>query len=303
LRNRCVVFFVFSILLLRVGASAVSREDWNSPELDRATLTALKPVVGAHDDFSTFTSDLVRVQWRADDPLYLYVMVPKLVRNPPVILYLYDYDSETDRFLGEKFATLLTARGVAAVGFSAALSGHRYHGRPMKAWFVSELQESLGSTAHDVQMIIDYLATRHDVDTSRVGIFGVGSGATIAVLAASADARIQVAGLINPWGDWPYWVHQSKVIPKDERSGLETKAFLDSVENLDPVRYLPQLKIPIRLEYVNYGGAIPPVVKQRIEASAPPQVIVVPPDKALADFEETAGQLSLDWIKDKLLAR
>jgi len=30
----------------------------------------------------------------------------------------------------------------------------------MKEWFVSEMQESVGSTVHDVQMILNYLETR-----------------------------------------------------------------------------------------------------------------------------------------------
>jgi hypothetical protein len=52
----------------------------------------------------------------------------------------------------------------------SALNGHRYTYRPMKQWFVSELQEALGSSVHDVQMILNYLSTRDDLDMSRVGM-------------------------------------------------------------------------------------------------------------------------------------
>ncbi len=54
----------------------------------------------------------------------------------------------------------------------------------MKEWFVSELQESLVESTHDVQMIINYLSTRGDLDMDRVGMFGQGSGGAIAILAA-----------------------------------------------------------------------------------------------------------------------
>src|ERR1022692_4628664 len=76
-------------------------------------------------------------------------------------------------------------------GFVSALTGQRYHDRPMKEWFVSELPEALGSSVHDVQMILNYLADRNDLDMTRVGMYGQGSGGTIAILAASADPRLK----------------------------------------------------------------------------------------------------------------
>src|ERR1035441_1223230 len=51
-------------------------------------------------------------------------------------------------------------------------------------------QLSLALTVHDVQMVLNYLETRGDLDMSRVGMFGQGSGGAIAVLAAAADSRI-----------------------------------------------------------------------------------------------------------------
>jgi len=69
----------------------------------------------------------------------------------------------------------------------------------MKEWFVSELQESLGKSAHDVQMVLNYLADRGDVDMGNVGVFGVGAGGTIAVMAASVDSRIKAIDLLDPW--------------------------------------------------------------------------------------------------------
>ncbi len=289
-------------LLVSGCLAAGPSEDWNTLKLDSSTFTQPAPIVGEHDEFPAFTEDLVRVQWRPADPIYLYVMVPKLVRNPPVVLYLYNYDTETYRFLNEKFAALLTERGVAAVGFSSALSGHRFHDRSMRQWFVSELPESLVATTHDVQMIINYLSTRHDVDVSRIGMFGEGSGAAIAALTASVERRIKAVDLLNTWGDWPAWIAKTSVIPDEERSMLNATAFLDKVAALDPLRFLPLLKIPVRLQYINSDGAIPSQVRKHMESSVPPQAVVIPTEKAFAEYKATSGQLFLNWIKDQLLA-
>src|SRR5208282_4573863 len=51
-------------------------------------------------------------------------------KNPPVILYLYSYPFENDRFLNPEFGKFLTKNGFAAVGFASALTGQRYHPAP-----------------------------------------------------------------------------------------------------------------------------------------------------------------------------
>jgi len=112
-----------------------------------------------------------------------------------------------------KFQKALTKDGFAAVGFVSALTGHRYHDRPWREWFLSELQENLAKTAHDVQMVLDYLESRSDLDMSRVGMFGQGSGASIAILASAADPRIKVLDVLDPWGDWPTWITTSPLYP------------------------------------------------------------------------------------------
>src|SRR5207253_8526573 len=107
-----------------------------------------------------------------------------------------------------------------------------------KEWFVSELQEALAKSAHDVQMVLNYLAERGDVDMNNVGIFGVGAGATIAVGAASADSRIKAIDLDDPWGNWPVWMAKSDVIPEEERSHYTKPDFLQKISSFDPVSLL-----------------------------------------------------------------
>jgi hypothetical protein len=135
-----------------------------------------------------------------------------------VILYLYGYPAGTDRFQNEGVQGAVTRDGLAAVGFVSALTGHRYHDWPMREWFISELQKCLATSAHDVQMILDYLATRHDLDMDRVGMFTKGSGASIGILASAADPRIKVLDAIDPWGDWPAWMAASPVVPEEKRA-------------------------------------------------------------------------------------
>ncbi len=209
------------------------------------------------------------MQWRLNDPVELHIVRPHGVTKPPVILYLYSFPTDSTRFTQKAWCQLVTSHGFAAVGFVGALTSQRYHTRPMREWFVSELQESLATSTHDVQMIIDYLGSRVDMDTTKLGMLGEGSGGAIAILAAAADPRIAFVDAINPWGDWPDWLKESRVVPEQERATYLKLEFLQKVAMLDPVKYVPHFsRGRIRIEQVTGDLLIPKDVQAKLAASA-----------------------------------
>jgi hypothetical protein len=276
-------------------------EDWSSLSLANSELIPERPLLGEKDDNPQFTRELLQVKWRQGDPIDLYVIRPKGVAKPPAILYLYSYPSETEIFGSDTYCANVTKNGFAAIGFVSALTGHRYTNRPMKQWFVSELQEALGSSVHDVQMILNYLSTRGDLDMSRIGMFGVGSGATIAILAAAADPRVKTIDLIDPWGDWPDWMAKSSLIPETERPNYLKPEFLKKAAPLDPVEWLPQLKSQkVRLQQVLDDSVTPRVVQERIKAATPGTAQIVAFDTTKQFSSAMSGDKILQWVKDQL---
>jgi hypothetical protein len=250
-----------------------------------------------------FTRQLIRAQWRMNDPIDLWIARPKVTGKVPVVLYLYSYTDVNDRFHDNGWCTRATAGGFAAVGFVSALTDYRYRARPMKEWFISELAESLGSTVHDVQLILNYLADRGDMDMDHVGMFGMGSGAAIAILAAHADSRIKTLDLLDTWGDWADWLRESPVVPEDERAKYSTAEFLKSVATLDPIAYLPSLKMgSLRLQQTLSEPVTPQSAKERIAAVVPDPSDVVRYGNAedLLKAWETTGLSG--WIKQQILS-
>ncbi len=281
--------------------STSKHEDLKSLSIAGSSLTALPLLVGETDEMSQYTRELLRVQWRPGDPIDLYVIRPRGVEKPPAVLYLYDYPSETDRFRDDRYCQRVTQGGFAAIGFVSALTGHRYHDRPMKEWFVSELQESVMKSVHDVQMMLNYLATRGDLDMNQIGMFGVGSGGTIAILAASVDSRIKALDLLNPWGDWPDWMAKSTLIPEAERPRYVTPEFQKRIAFLDPVAYLPKLETqPVRIQDVMEDPVTPAICKKQIESAAPSSAQVVHFDTTRALWDATPGARLFEWIKQKV---
>jgi len=278
------------------------QEDWSSLSIGVSKLEPIPPVtLEAPDVQATFTRYLVRVQWRPGDPIDLWIAIPRGVKNPPAVLYLYDASQDTSRFRSNDWCARVTDGGVAAVGFVSALTGDRFHDRPMKQWFVSELQESLGSTVHDVKFILDYLAQRGDIDMTHIGMFGEGSGGAIAILAAAADPRIRAVDTLEPWGDWPDFLAKSPVVDDDPKHDDYVKPeFLKRVAGLDPVKWLPDLKVPVRVQQVHQSTLVPTECKDSITAAVPKQADVLR-FEAMKDLTGREGNGHLfDWIKGKV---
>ena len=274
-------------------------EKWDTLSLQGSGLRPDSPLTGQTDDFPEFTRELVRVQWRDADPIDLYIVRPKSVSRPPVVLYLYGYPREAVRFLAPDFCKTVTKNGYAAIGFSSMLTGQRYHDVPMKEWFVSDLQHSLVGTTHDVLMVLNYLTSRGDFDMLRVGIFGEGSGGTIALLAASIDPRIKAVDVLNPWGDWPSWLSGSRVVPEAERADYTTPDFLKGVAPLDPVLVLPKLtSTRLRVQQGLWDSAeVPAASRERIAAAVPAGARLAQ-YRDIHDYSEKVGMNGkmLDWM-------
>jgi pimeloyl-ACP methyl ester carboxylesterase len=278
-----------------------AKENWTVLRVDPAQLNPTSDALLGKSETADFIREIYRVQWRTGDPIDLYLVRPKGIARPPVVLYLYSYPADTDRFRDDGWCRRATRGGFAAVGFVSALTGHRYSSRPMKEWFVSELQESLGTTVHDVQMILSYLGPRTDLQTDRVGMFGEGSGGTVALLAAAADPRIRAVDALNPWGDWPDWFKTTPEVTEQERIEFQKPAFLKKLETLDPVVYLPELKNRnIRLQQVMDEPVTPDAAKNKIAAAVVPSETLAQYKNQLAQRDAWRVSGLSGWLHDQL---
>jgi hypothetical protein len=280
-------------------------EDWTTIDLAKSglPLDATGSVPLSKADVQGCTRELHRLTWRSNDPVDLYVIRPQGKQKLPVVLFLYDYTVDTSvTFTQDRWCDVATKNGFAVAGFASALSLQRIRPpRPLKEWFVSELQEALATSTHDVQMALNYMETRGDLDLKHVGVVGQGSGGAIAVLAAAADPRIRALDLMDPWGDWPDWLKGSKQIPEEERAAYLKPEFLQQVSGLDPVVYLPQLKgRAIRIQQVLSGTITPAAARDKIAKAAPASDEVM----RYADVTTEAKALGADgivkWLGEEL---
>jgi hypothetical protein len=283
------------------SAPAVEKENWGVLEDLKTGLEPPAYFEVNRVEQPEFVRQLIRVEWRVGDPIDVWVVRPKVAGKVPVVLYLYGYLDTGERFRDDGWGKRATAGGFAAVGLVSALTDYRFRLRPLKQWFVSELPESLGTTVHDVQLVLNYLASRGDMDTDHVGMFGMGSGASIAILAAHADPRIKTLDLLDPWGDWPEWLKASPVVWDDEHARFLAPEFLISVAPLDPVAYLPSLKgLSLRLQQTLSEPETPKIAKQHIAGAVPNSKELVQYESPKDLFKAWQGTGLSGWIKQQM---
>jgi len=252
------------------------------------------------------TRELQRMTWRLNDPVDLYVIRPRGQQKLPVVLFLYDYTVDAAAtFQQDRWCDVATRNGFAVAGFASALSLERIRPpRPLKEWFVSDLQEALATSTHDVQMALNYMERRGDIDLEHVGVVGQGSGGAVAILAAAADPRIRALDLMDPWGDWPDWLKGSRQIPESERAAYLKPEFQEQVSGLDPVAYLPQLKgRAIRIQQVLADKVTPDAARDKIAKAAPEPSDVMRYADIAAEAKALGTNGILKWLGEQLDSR
>jgi dienelactone hydrolase len=107
---------------------------------------------------------------------------------------------------GSKANMIPLCRKLAERGFITVAIDGRYHGERKSGKGQDDYNDAIvrafhGSGEHpfyydtvwDVMRLVDYLATRDDVDASRIGLIGISKGGIETYLTAAADLRIAVA--------------------------------------------------------------------------------------------------------------
>ena len=279
-------------------------EDWASINLDSSTLEIKEALLGERLTSPTFTREFTRVKWRPSDPIELNIAIPKGVDKPPLIIYLYGFPTDLKRYGDEGWYGRITSGGFAAVAFVPSLEGPRFHApRPMNQTYLSQLPEAMATLTHDIQMLINYLSSRKDLnlDLNHIGIFATGSGATAAILAAAADPRITAIDLLNPWGDWPDWLAKSELVGMAGCDVCTKPEFLPALAPLDPVKWLPTLKTPyIRIRHFVENGQTPRLAQDKIEAVLPKTADLTRFDSVVEFNRSASGGRTFDWLKGAL---
>lgn len=124
---------------------------------------------------------------------------PKAEGVYPVVVLLHGLGSNKETMI-RYFGRYLAAHGIACVALDAAQHGERrepdQEASDDGAAFVNIIRETVG----DYRLLLDWLATRKEVNSKQIGAFGYGLGSIMLSILGPVDDRIQ-AGMFCVGGD------------------------------------------------------------------------------------------------------
>ena len=163
---------------------------------------ALAPTTRAMPDHDGLAAEHVAFTAEPDQIVPGIVLKPKgePARRRPAVIVLHGTGGFKEQNL-ELLATL-ARRGFLAVAIDGRYHGERsragngtddYYAAIARAYRDGKSHPWLFDTVYDVGRTIDYLATRDDVDATRIGLMGFSKGGMETYLAAAVDSRVAVA--------------------------------------------------------------------------------------------------------------
>ncbi|MCC6532714.1 MAG: alpha/beta hydrolase [Burkholderiales bacterium] len=132
-----------------------------------------------------------------------YLRVPRGVRKPACVILLGGLDTTKEDYLGVN--DLCAARGLATLAFDGPGQGETLFRMRWRADF-----------ERSIAAVLDYLETRSEIDSARIGIIGRSTGGFYAPKIAALDARIRAA---VAWGAM-YHLRNLATIPEVTREGF-----------------------------------------------------------------------------------
>jgi dienelactone hydrolase len=147
----------------------------------------------------------------------------------------------------------------------------------------------------DLRRALDVLLAQPSVDPARVAYVGHDFGAMYGALAVAADQRVHAFVFMAGTRSFSDWFLYGK--PKLDAE--ERQKFVDQLEPLDPIKYLPKLKMPLLLQFADNDEH---VSQERADAlaAAAPEPKTVRHYAGGHELNDEARRDRIDWLKTQL---
>ena len=149
----------------------------------------------------------------------------------------------------------------------------------------------------DLRRALDVLFSIPGIDPARVAYVGHDFGAMYGALAAASDPRVKAFVFMAGTQSFSDWFLYGPKPPEDAR-----QKFIAEMALLDPIKYLPKVKMPILLQFANEDEHVPRARAEALAAAAlePKWVRFY---SAGHELNALATRERIDWLKKQLAAK
>ncbi|MEW6201563.1 MAG: alpha/beta fold hydrolase [bacterium] len=239
----------FTILLCAVFYTAILfASDEIAPWYEYDREAALKPEIISRVEGKNYEKVYFRYTSVGGEvvPGVLTLPDPDAHKPPfPVIVLMHGYMQDKENFIFAGFHKPFADKGWATVAIDAPYHGER-PGKMEDAFRTIETSEQfIKQYIFDVFRLLDYIETLPELDTERVGYFGISMGTIVGAIAAGIDERIRAMVLTLGGGDLACVFKDINVAGAKNVKGFAGEEGVDALVErfayLDPVSYLRKI--------------------------------------------------------------
>jgi dipeptidyl aminopeptidase/acylaminoacyl peptidase len=226
--------------------------------------------------------------------LYGILRKPAGVSKPPVMVMAVGLDSTKEET--DAYEAPFLARGIAILVFDGPGQGEAQYDLAIR-----------GDYEAPVKAVIDYIGTRADLDSNRVGMWGVSLGGYYAPRAAAFDKRIKaciaLGGPFNwgaAWDGLPALTREAFRVRSHARTAEEAR---QNAQTLSLEGIAERITCPIFIVNGRLDRIVPPGDAERLarEVKGPAELMMIEDGNHIANNRGYRWRSqSADWMKEKL---
>ena len=212
----------------------------------------------------------VNIQNKKGHSLHGVVRYVEKEEKIPAIILLHEFGAHSEHEYMVNLSNNLLAQGFLILGFDFHAHGQSEGG--MRGFHITQQID-------DVRSAIDYLKELEQVDTEKIGIFGHGLGADVALLVAVRDERVRCLVLHAPRAELEE--HITSRFANDELAELRSKGymshvmhgridreFFDHLRKYDAIEEMKKITVPVMFVHGTNDFSIPVTNSRRLFVAA-----------------------------------
>ncbi|MGH7001953.1 MAG: alpha/beta hydrolase family protein, partial [Stellaceae bacterium] len=214
--------------------------------------------------------------------------------HPPVVVMAMGLDSAKEDMLAYQ-ATFL-ARGMATLSFDGPGQGEAEYDFPIR-----------GDYEVAVKAVLDWLETRRDVDTARIGLWGVSLGGYYAPRACAFEKRIKaciaLAGPYDWLGIWDKLPNLTRAAFRVRSHAHDEIAAKQNAATLSLEGVAHRIECPIFIVSGRLDRIVPPEEAERLaaEVKGPCELLIIPDGNHVANNRPYRYRpQTADWMAERL---
>jgi dienelactone hydrolase len=212
-------------------------------------------------EYSVVFPSAVQSPYPANNSVPLDVFLPEDVKGPTPVVVILHYWGARDLRTEKGLADELTSAGLAAVivtlpyhlertppGFSSGALALRPDPARTDETLTQHMVATMTQSVLDVRRTVDWIQTRPEFDSKRIGIVGISLGALVAATCYGVDERISASAFMLGGADLAHILWNSALV-LPERDGLRKLGYTEQrlqseLAPIEPLGVLSERKNP-----------------------------------------------------------